>query len=408
MARSLRMATCALALLLAGCGGGSGRSRDIGYRLATPHGGQPQHVAVSAGSQLPANWDRGFNFTAWWHTDYGTQQAAASLVALKATGANSVALTPMWFQATKTSTAIAPDQRTPDDASIRTIVAQAQSLGLKVMFRPLLNVDDGTWRGSIAPADHAAWFASYQAFLDHYADLAKELGVQELSLGAEMGSMASDAARWRALIAEVRSRYSGTLTYGANWDDYMRVSWWDALDEIGIDWYGKLANGETPDEDTIVSAWSAYVNQLSALHAKWNKPIKFTEVGYTSTTTNLVAPQETGGTYDGDAQVRAFNALFRVFADKSWFRGVYIWHWDVWGSNYGPGDTNHPIQNKPAQLTVTDWFSHAATADLPGTVAAKKRLTVQRKHLTARQKRALAKARAAARRRAHARAGRLK
>ena len=378
--------------------------------------------AVPACAQIPANWDRGFNFTGWWHTDYATPQAAKSLVALKATGANSVALTPTWYQATKTSTVIAPDLRSPDDAAIRVIVAQAHSLGLKVMFRPLVDVNDGTWRGSITPLDRAAWFVSYRAFIDHYADLAQQLGVGELSLGAEMGSMAGDATSWRALIADVRTRYHGTLTYGANWDDYAGVTWWDALDEIGIDAYMPLAAwGITPDADSIVADWSSttanwgrhhnYLSELAAFQAAWGKPIKFTEVGYTSTATNLLAPYEDGGIYDGDAQVRAFNALFRAFQDKPWFRGVYIWNWDVWMDMYGPGNTSHPIQNKPAQLSVTNWFANAAVGDATTTPPPSQPLedpaatppVVSTTAPTTSRRRALAKRRAAAMRRAAAR-----
>jgi len=69
-------------------------------------------------------------------------------------------------------------QETPTDASLRSIIAYAHGLGLKVMLKPQLDLlrDPSHWRGQIGPhftgAAWAAWFASYQEQIVHYATLA--------------------------------------------------------------------------------------------------------------------------------------------------------------------------------------------------------------------------------------------
>ena len=45
---------------------------------------------------------------------------------------------------------------------------------------------------------------------------------------------------WRLIIATVRRYFEGTLTYAANWTDYEKVPFWDALDVIGIQAYFPL------------------------------------------------------------------------------------------------------------------------------------------------------------------------
>lgn len=325
---------------------------------------------AGAAPGVPARWEKGFNWTQWWNDAYSSAQAQMTLDGLAATGANAVAFIPTYYTDCVTCTDMALDPaRSPSDENLRTGVRRAQAMGLKTFFRPLLDVEGGIYRGSIEPSDPDVWWENYRRFVYRYAELAERTGVDQLSVGTELTSMTGERfdAQWRALIAGVRARYSGALTFGANWDAFDSVTFWDALDSIGIDAYFPLGTGTTPDEAAITRAWSdftdaygqrhRYLAELEALAAKWDRLIVFHEVGFPANTRSLVEPwSDGGGTYDGDAQARSITATLVAFADKPWFGGVYLWNWMATTGAGGPGDTSATIQGKPAERSITEWF----------------------------------------------------
>ena len=60
---------------------------------------------------------------------------------------------------------------------------------------------------------------SFGNFIDTFADIAQTKGVEMLSIGCEMNNMenATNSTRWTNLIDNVRTHYTGPLTYSANW-----------------------------------------------------------------------------------------------------------------------------------------------------------------------------------------------
>jgi Glycoside Hydrolase Family 113 len=353
-ARALRCATAVLAAVLA----------PVPSSATARPPGPCEH--------LPIGWVRGFDFTSWEPDGYAGEPAGRSFDRLLATGANAVALVATQYQASATSDAVAADpRRSPSDDALRAAAARAHAGGLRVRLRVVVDRDDGGARAAIAPADPDAWFASYGARVRHYAELADALGVEELDIGAELGGVTTEAnaGRWRALVAAVRSVFHGRVSYSANWDEYEHVSWWDALDEIAIDAYFPLATAPAPPEDAVVAAWSSFVDAGGATHrwldeigaaaAAFDRPVVFTELGYSSATGALVAPWRTGGVYSADEQDTGLVAAFRALAGRPWFEGVYLWQWSADPSAGGPGDTDHTVQGKPAEDTVGAWFRAA-------------------------------------------------
>jgi hypothetical protein len=312
-------------------------------------------TGVAAGS-----WARGFNFTNWTPDGYATPAAASSLAQLRATGADTVALIPTWYQARRDSTTIAPDRdKSPTDASLTVAVALAHANGLKVFLRPLVDATTPVSRTDFDPRSPAAWFASYERFIYHYASLAQRLGVDTFSVGAEFTSLDGPRyeAQWRLIIAGVRRRFHGPLTYSANtraaWE---HVRFWDALDAIGVDTYFPLAHG-TPSTADLVGRWRAsYLPPMAALAARYAKGVVLTELGYPSTTTALWTPWESRGRYSATAQQRGLDAALRAFTATRWFGGAMIWDWSTDPRAGGAGRTNYTPQHKPAQATVERWF----------------------------------------------------
>jgi len=306
--------------------------------------------AAHAAQTLPSTWERGMNFTSWTAGGYGTDSARTNLRELAALGTDQVVLTPTWYMDTAQSNDVVRDAaKTPTDASLKSVMSDARSLGMSVVLKPHVDVHDGTFRGEIAPADRGAWFASYDAMVLHYADLAREAKAQTLVVGTELTSMATDTASFDALIAKVRSNFDGTLTYAANWvDGAEQVGFWERLDAIGIDAYMPLSTGNaTPTVDTLVAAWKPYVDSISNLHARTGKPVMFTELGYQSLTGALDNPADATGSPDPRLQAVAYTAALSVWRDVPWFQGISWWNWEAEPTGDDPAGS-FSIAGKPA------------------------------------------------------------
>lgn len=97
--------------------------------------------------------------------------------------------------------------------------------------------------------------------------------------------------RWSELIRNTRHLYRGKLTYAANFDNYQEVDFWEELDFIGINAYfplRKVVNGpliEGPIKQQFRNSWDNIFQEINAfqkVNHLTNKPLLFTELGYTN------------------------------------------------------------------------------------------------------------------------------
>lgn len=339
-----------LALVAAACGGG----------------GDPVRPRPSG----PAAFDfHGITHVSWWHDEYGSAEATVSRSALAGTNGSWAGVLVTEYMQTQQSNLIAPiADRTPGDAVLRRAIAELHGLGLKVMLKPHVDADDGTWRGAIRPTSPAAWFASYRAFVARWAAFAAENQVEMLCIGTELATMteAQHAAQWDAVIDTVKARYGGLLTYAANavsaGDEFTRVTFWGRLDLVGLDVYTPLTTTNAPTQDALVAAWrrnargedmvSAFRN---AAHA-FGKPVVFTEVGYRSMDGTNKAPWDWQASAGADASEQAdcYEALFAVWSgETSWMKGAFWWSWAV--GQPKAGDTGYEPWTKPAEGVLKRW-----------------------------------------------------
>jgi hypothetical protein len=93
---------------------------------------------------------------------------------------------------------------------------------------------------------------------------------------------------WREVVAFVRRIFpSGRLTYAANFKGThyspLNITWWDALDLIGVDAYYTLAPlNSNPTYEQLLKGWIPHIAKLKSLSQKYSKPLIFTEIGYCS------------------------------------------------------------------------------------------------------------------------------
>ena len=90
-----------------------------------------------------------------------------------------------------------------------------------------------------------------------------------------------------------------------------------------------------------------------------NKPVIFTEIGYRSGDGTSMAPSNywTNMAVDFQEQVDCYEAAFQALWNRNWFSGFYWWTWIHDPTKGGLTDSYHTPQNKPAQDTITKWYS---------------------------------------------------
>lgn len=273
-------------------------------------------------------------------------------------GARDVQITVRWVQASVTSTVIQPVSGiTPSDATLRATIRYARSKGLKVFLLPIIHLEQRSptdWRGTLKPADRAAWWQSYRAFILYHARLAPK-DVLLLAVGSELVSMEADVAEWRRLIKDVRAVFPGLLTYSANWDHFLPVRFWDDLDLLGISAYWPIAKTPTDDVATMIARWRPIKAEIGRFALRMKKPLILTELGFRSDAEGATQPWLHTRRVPPDLEVqrRAWAASRAAWQGTPWLAGLYVWNWFGQG---GPTDTSHTPRGKPALDEIRGWI----------------------------------------------------
>jgi hypothetical protein len=282
-----------------------------------------------------------------------------------------VAIVPFFYQETDTTKVM----RTPDnvgtwsrrDSSFVKVIDKLHKRNLHVLLKPHLWMRQG-WRSNIqfeTEQDWDNWFESYRLNMIHYAQMAEELDVELLCIGAEFKtSILNQPHKWSGLIKEIKSIYHGKLTYAANWDsEYEAVQFWDQMDYIGIQAYFPLTASKNPSLKEIKKGWKKHIQMLEDLSTKYDKPILFSEVGYRSDETATIKPWE----WDSSEEVKAskmshatqhlaYEALFQQLWDQKWFAGMYFWQWHNTSSSSPRDSMDFTPRFKPAENTLAKWY----------------------------------------------------
>ncbi len=217
---------------------------------------------------------------------------------------------------------------------ISEVIDQAHALGVKVLLKPHIWFStENAWRGDIAmesEKDWDTWFTMYEEFLAPFVALAAEKKVAAFCVGCELAGTIGRDDQWRALIARIREKYNGELTFAANWHrEFEEIAFWDDLDWIGVQAYFPLTTSESPTEEQLCAGWARWKKDLAKVAIARKKPVVFTEIGYRPEVDNGREPWgwRITGTVDTAAQARAFSALFAALEGEEWLGGIHVWKW---------------------------------------------------------------------------------
>ena len=334
-------------------------------------------LLLASPCSLPPKWPMaGITFTGGRYCPNVTMGSAAGLASLDhlaSTGATWVSLIVTQYQTSINTTDVFPLYNasqvpaeyytyvTISEADLLAAIRHAHSLGLKIMLKPHVdpltnNAPLGkTWRGQIGEYFTAkewdAWFASYWTMLRHYAELAEREHIEMLSMNCELITANNQSSHWRELVERVRAVYSGLVTTAPNGHGHeLWVSWWDALDVIGVDLYDQIA-GDTVEE--MVKSWQPYLKILESMHRQYRRPVLFSEIGYCSGTHCDRAHNATPAALQRQAD--HYEALFLAAAGKDWILGAFWWNWDA-DPAFARGDDCLTPQWKPAEAVLRRYY----------------------------------------------------
>ena len=232
--------------------------------------------------------------------------------------------------------------------------------GIKVMMKPQIWIWRGEFTGDLKMNSEEEWKAleaSYRTFILTYAYLAEEQKADLFCIGTELEEFVINRPKfWDDLIQEIRTIYSGKLTYAANWDEYKRVPFWSDLDFIGVDAYFPISENKTPTIEDVKAGWKPWKEELKIVSSNFEKSILFTEYGYRSMDFAGKQPWNSDHqlpSINMEAQNNLLTGLYQEIWNEPWFSGGFLWKWFIAHDNVGgTSDNQFTPQNKPAEQAV--------------------------------------------------------
>lgn len=286
------------------------------------------------------------------------KEAYQSIDALiERTGANFIILVPNGIQDTPQSETIDyHTQATMADDELINMVNYIHGKGLKVAIKPTANCKNGTWRAHISFFDRdvpcepkwSNWFASYTDFQLHYAHIAEQTGCEMFIAGCEMVMSEHREAEWRKLIADIRTVYSGAVSY--NTDKYQEdnIAWWDCVDVIS-------SSGYYPIDD-----WNSQLDRIEKVVKKFNKPFFFAEAGCMSTEGSAKVPNDwrIKGAINLQQQADWYSTMFETAGNRDFVNGFcfWSWAWKQYSLKAALKDGGYDIYGKPAEEVVRKFY----------------------------------------------------
>jgi hypothetical protein len=211
----------------------------------------------------------------------------------------------------------------------------AEERGISVMVVPHIAYwgSKFSWRGEINFGRAEEWdnfFTDYETWIVEMARLAQAHHTAIFCVGLEFTHAQKFPERWLRIIAAVRAVYYGKLTYGANWNEYDKVKFWDALDYLGVLAYFPLCKSDDPTSAELAAAWEKRSAELQRFSQRnGGKQFVFIEIGYNESAKAAAEPWSfaTGGEHAREIQERCLEAALALTCKPPYLAGMFLWKW---------------------------------------------------------------------------------
>lgn len=304
--------------------------------------------------------------------EYNSGEGIKSQEALMDIGINWVCLAFAVEQKTFASTEILFDYgKNIPDLELMATVKRFRDRGVKVCLKPMINCGDGVWRALISFPDTtmaeedrywSGWFAAYEAFLVHYAELAEYTGCEMFCLGCEMLGTERKEEYWRRTIGAVRRVYRGALVYNTNHGKEETAAWYDAIDYLGTSAYYPVERVPGASREEMAAEWEKIGERLENVSRRLGKKIIFMEIGCRSALGCAMMPWDfthRDFPYSEEEQANFYESSLSVMSGKDWFMGYFWWDWSTTiyhTQEEAKKDRGFNIHRKKAEDVVRSWY----------------------------------------------------
>jgi hypothetical protein len=263
--------------------------------------------------------------------DWGGDEIVPTLSEIRAIGANWVSTHPYARIGADGSVGWRELDPAAPPAYIVRPIHEAQAQGLSICIKPHIAYwgSPFSWRGEIEFDTDEKWQRFWREYSAWILDMAKaSRGADAFVVGTELDKTLHFETEWRQLIAQVRQVTNAPLTYAANWTDYERVPFWDALDVIGIQAYFPITDHPDPNDEALRLGWQKLMNRLSLFSQMHNRKILFTELGYNQSHNAPVEPWEYHVDPGTEAlQLACLRTALQAIEDEPTVVGSLLWKW---------------------------------------------------------------------------------
>jgi hypothetical protein len=342
-----------------------------------------------------SNFVSGIEYQPYYHPSWKPLNSQI-LDEVQKTGANWVVMTPTWTYTRLNPPVIEPVAgRDPLWLDSTEMISQTlhRAMNVAIFPTPRIPGDTNMWWSS-GTRDYpwwVSWFERYRTFLLNHADLAAQTGAQSLIIGGSWvapalpGGTLSDGTpsgvpadaetRWRNLISEVRSRYSGKLLWALAYDQ-ARISppaFLDTVDGLYVQFSPPLSSTSEPTIDEMYFEATRLLDEgLLPLQTQTTLPLILV-VAYPSADgagtaclklsgqescidpQSLSRPNPDIGEIAIDLQEQAdiYASLLRAVNERPWITGF------VSSGYYPPAvlkDKSLSVHGKPAENILSYWY----------------------------------------------------
>lgn len=235
-------------------------------------------------------------------------------------------------------------------------IKDAREKGVDVLIAPWVEFPPAMDSETFDAGTTEAWTnfnTSYLEYILHFAELAEQEGASVFSIGSNMENYVKDQeVFWFQLIDSVKTRFSGQLTYSANWKNYDDIPFWEELSYIGIEAYWSVSLSRTPSVENVEQYWEINViPELVNFGILQQKTILFTKLEYRSIDfagekpwdSEIVPPS------NEEAQANCLRGFLDAFRSRSWFEGAFVGRWSFDQSDVDAADGSYGFRGKEAE-----------------------------------------------------------
>ncbi len=360
----------------------------------------PTTVVAAEIKPRGSNFVAGVELTPYYHPSWQSRYIQA-YQGLQQIGTTWIINTPAWTFTHNNPPVIEPVPGSNplwDDALQQVAEVGGLKMNSAVFPTPLYQPNASQWWQS-AKRDFGwwqVWFNRYHEFLVSNADLAARAGAKSLILGGDSigpalpGGTVADgsssgvpsdaAARWKTMIQDVRSHFSGSILWAVSYPSQTKnpPSFLDSVDGIYLLWSAPLSDQKNPTEADMQTEMGRLLDtNIEPLQKKFQKPlilavaypsVEGSALGCVPTTNSACAqtdilsqpnPDLPNASVNLQQQVDIYNAVFAAINQRSWISGV------VSRGYYPPvalQDKSNSVHGKPATDVLWYWFPRLTAA----------------------------------------------